>query len=167
MTERIEVVGAIVEHSGMVLQGPHHFDGPATGGLHAHLDLTRAVVIFVGLVSAVRNAVAQADFFDALRGVAAASEVDVLMKVIGASEARAKVAWHEKSGTSVTAGVTVGLVGPIRAIVVAIASSCLRNARSVKALESVCAALTWAQVVLLQVASARNFFVSFTRSHGL
>jgi len=68
VTERFEIVLAVMEDSCVALQSLHG-DSAAAGGLHCHLNGPRAVRL-VGTVAAVVKAIAQANFVDA-HGIAA------------------------------------------------------------------------------------------------
>jgi hypothetical protein len=159
VAERVKAVLAVVEYTGGRLQGLYG-DGAAACGFDGHLEATRAVD-FIGAIVTIVMPIAQTNFFDALS--TGAAEVDVIVEVIRASGALAEVGGHEIIGIVIASG----LIGSVGAILNAVAATSLDNACAIEAPEGVSIALSWGQVLLVQVASVRTPCVLEARSLNL
>lgn len=159
VAERVEAVLTVVEYTCGRLQGLYG-DGAATCGFYCHVEATRAVD-FIGAIVTVVMPVAQTNFFDALS--TGAAEVDVIVEVIRASGALAEVGGHKMIGIMIASG----LIGSVGAILNSVAATSLGNACAIEAPEGVRIALSWGQVLLVQVASVRTPSVLKARSLSL
>jgi hypothetical protein len=113
------------------------------------MEATRALGL-IGAIVTIVMAIAQTNLLDAL--AASAAEVHVIVEVIWASGALAKVGGDKMICISVASS----LIGSVGATRIFIAASSNGDACAIEAPEGVSIALTWAQVLLMEMASVRK-----------